>query len=80
MVKPYVSEAEEKGILFVFIILDQKDEKQSIMNIKSTNHFYVDGKFVIEMKHYLEDFPFKYYIIVRVNLFIFTFIFRMQGS
>ena len=47
------------------------------MNIKSTNHFYVDGKFVIEMKHYLEDFPFKYYIIVRVNLFIFTFIFRM---
>ena len=66
MVKPFISEAEDKNILYVFIILDQKEEKQSIINLKSTYHQYVDGKFKIEMKHYLEDFPFKYYIIVRV--------------
>jgi hypothetical protein len=37
------------------------------MNIKSTNHSYVNGKFVLEMKHYLEDFPYQYYIIVKVR-------------
>lgn len=45
MVKPLISEGEENNILFVFIILDNsQDEKQSIMNIKSTQHSYVDGK------------------------------------
>lgn len=51
--------------MFVFIILDsKKDEKQSIMNLKSTDHCYVDGKLKIKMNHYLIDFPFKYYIVV----------------
>lgn len=37
------------------------------MNIKSTSHKYVNGKLQIEMKHYLEDFPYKNYIIVNVR-------------
>lgn len=63
--KPLISEGEENNIMFVFIILDsKKDEKQSIMNLKSTDHCYVDGKLKIKMNHYLIDFPFKYYIVV----------------
>ena len=38
------------------------------MNIKSTNTSYKNGKMQIEIKHYLEGFPFKYYIIVKVGI------------
>ncbi|EGR30434.1 type a von willebrand factor domain protein [Ichthyophthirius multifiliis] len=65
LVKPLVAKGEENGILFVFIVLDSSEEKESIMNIKSTNHKYINGKLQIEMKNYLEDFPFKNYIIVK---------------
>lgn len=34
------------------------------MNIKYTEHSYVNGKLKIKMNHYLSDFPFKYYIVV----------------
>lgn len=61
-----MTEAEENNQLFVFIILDKPDDKESIMNIKSTSHKYVNGKLQIEMKSYLEDFPYKNYIIVKV--------------
>ncbi len=45
IVKPLIQEAEEANILFVFIILDnKKDQKNSIMNIKSTNPYYIEGK------------------------------------
>jgi midasin len=47
MVKPLVVEAEEKHILPVFIILDQKEDQNSILNIKSTKTSYVEGKFVL---------------------------------
>ena len=53
----------------MFIILDnKKEEKNSIMNIKSANQFYKDNKLVYEMKHYLEDFPFRYYLVVKVKI------------
>ncbi|KAL4485768.1 hypothetical protein ABPG72_012308 [Tetrahymena utriculariae] len=65
LVKPLIQEAEENNQLFVFIVLDKSEDKESIMNIKSTSQKYVNGKLQIEMKHYLEDFPYKYYIIVK---------------
>ena len=36
------------------------------MNMKSTNYFMKDGKPQLEIKNYLEDFPFKHYVIIKV--------------
>ena len=68
LVRPLVAEGEENNILFVFIVLDSSEEKESIMNIKSTYHKYINGKLQIEIKNYLEDFPYKNYIIVKVRI------------
>ncbi|CAD8184490.1 unnamed protein product [Paramecium pentaurelia] len=63
MVRPLVREAEELQIFYVFIILDRED--QSITNIKSTHYVTVNDKQKIEIRNYLEDFPFRYYIIIK---------------
>lgn len=44
LVKPLVVEAEANQILFVFIVLDKPEEKESILNVKSTSQKYVNGK------------------------------------
>ena len=63
--KSLAQEAEKKGQLYVFIIVDKKDEK-SILNMHSTKVEYDgQGRFKgIRHAHYLEDFPFRNYIIL----------------
>ena len=65
MLRSLLREAEENRQLYVFVILDSKLGKESIMNIKSTQSSYENGKLNIQIKSYLEDFPFKYYLIVK---------------
>ena len=65
ILRPLIREAEENGQLYVFVILDSKLGNESIMNIKSTQTSYDNGKLNIKIKSYLEDFPFKYYLIVK---------------
>lgn len=67
LVKPVLDKAEEKKILYILIIIDKKDEKQSITNIKSTSYVKKDGKTSIEIKGYMDDFPFKYFVIIKVR-------------
>ena len=64
LLRPLIREAEEKQQLYIFIILDKKAGKESIMNIKSTKVDYVDGKSTVKMTNYLDDFPFKYYLVL----------------
>jgi midasin len=49
----------------VFIILDKKDSKESILNCKTSNVTKENGKIKIDIQNYLDDFPFKNYIIVK---------------
>eukprot|EP01017_Pseudomicrothorax_dubius_P037701 TRINITY_DN5563_c0_g4_i1.p1 TRINITY_DN5563_c0_g4~~TRINITY_DN5563_c0_g4_i1.p1 ORF type:complete len:274 (+),score=45.84 TRINITY_DN5563_c0_g4_i1:93-914(+) len=65
-VRSFVREAKENGQLFVFIILDKKEEKDSITSIKTTKIVNEDGKTKVLLSNYLDDFPFEYYIIVKV--------------
>ena len=64
-VRPLCQEAEEKDLLYVFIILDKMDSKNSILNCKTSNVLKEDGKIKIDIQNYLDDFPFKNYIIVK---------------
>lgn len=60
-------EAKDKGLLYVFIILDKYgvDNKNSILNSKSvTQTVNQKGETDIDIKPYLDDFPFSYYVVV----------------
>jgi midasin len=66
-VRSLCMEAKEKGFLYVFIILDKYgiENNNSILNMNSVRHVYKpDGDYDIEVKPYLDDFPFSYYVIV----------------
>ena len=66
-VRSLCMEAKEKGLLYVFIILDKYglENNNSILNMNSVRHVYKqDGEYDIEVKPYLDDFPFSYYVIV----------------
>lgn len=63
--RPFCLEGEETGILYIYIILDNEDPKKSILNYRTTKIKKVDGKTQVLITPYLEDFPFKNYIIVR---------------
>lgn len=66
LVRPLCLESQELGALYVYIILDFKGSKQSVVNYKSTKAVVgEDGKVKMEIKPYLEDFPFQNYIIVK---------------
>ncbi len=60
-------EAKDKGLLYVFIILDKYgiENKNSILNmnsVKQTNKS--NGEYDIEVVPYLDDFPFSFYVVV----------------
>ena len=56
--------AKEKGILYVFIIIDRYkfDDKNSILNTMTVKY---DEKGEIQIEKYLADFPFQYYTVVQ---------------
>ena len=63
-VKGLTAVAKEKGILYVFIIIDRYkfDDKNSILNTMTVKY---DEKGEIEIEKYLSDFPFQYYTVVQ---------------
>ena len=64
VVRPFCLESEEAGLLYIYIILDC-DDKKSIMNYRTSKVEKVDGKTKVSIQNYLEDFPFRNYIIVK---------------
>ena len=63
-VKGLTALAKEKGILYVFIIIDRYkfEDKNSILNTMTVK-YNENGD--IEVIKYLSDFPFQYYTIVQ---------------
>lgn len=65
VVRPFCLEAEEAGILYIYIVLDNDEANKSIMSYRTSKVRTVNGKPKVEITPYLEDFPFKNYIIVK---------------
>ena len=61
-----IADAEQHDVLYIYIILDKSDPTQSILHYKTTTVEKVDGKSRMIITPYLEDFPFRYYLIVNV--------------
>ena len=70
-VKPLCVEAKEKGILYVFIILNEQSEEDERLNNKSITKMssvkqIIDknGETDFEIKPYLDDFPFEHFVVL----------------
>ena len=63
-VKGLTALAKEKGILYVFIIIDKYKFEDNNSIVKSQS-VYFDENGDMKIKNYLEDFPFQYYVIVQ---------------
>lgn len=74
--KALLRRAAEERIMIVFVIVDACDEsapadthqaqRSSILAMNQVNyHMDAAGKLQLEMKHYIDTFPFDYYVIVR---------------
>ncbi|KAI9105976.1 hypothetical protein DFS34DRAFT_574203 [Phlyctochytrium arcticum] len=65
-IRSVVRKAAEERIMVVFIILDNRGEKDSI--VKMTNVTYdtdaSSGRMMLQMNRYMDTFPFDYYVVV----------------
>ncbi|KAG5458975.1 MAG: hypothetical protein BJ554DRAFT_706 [Olpidium bornovanus] len=60
-----VRAAAEKRVMVVFIIVDNRDERSSIVELRDVSYKTVDGKVTLTMTNYLETFPFDFYVVLR---------------
>lgn len=67
LVRPAVRHLEEAHqVMVIYIILDRKEDKGSILNLRSTEFVSEDGgPRKVKIKQYLDDFPFTNYVIVQ---------------
>ncbi len=62
--------AEEERVLVVFIIIDApaRDSsnagQNSILQMKQANYVSVNGQFELQMRRYMDTFPFEYFVIL----------------
>ena len=59
--RDHIRRLRDNGIFIVFVIIDNPNHKDSIMDIKTPQ--FVDGKVV--MSSYMDHFPFSYYVVLR---------------
>ena len=60
-----VRNALDQQIMMIFIVVDNKPEKDSILNMTNVKYTVKDGKYGIQMNPYLETFPFQYFMVLR---------------
>ncbi|CAG8717701.1 6620_t:CDS:2, partial [Gigaspora rosea] len=65
ILRSLVRKATEAQIMVVFIIVDKKSEKDSIMSMNQVKYKSVDGRMTLNMERYLNTFPFEYYVVLR---------------
>ncbi|GBC28203.2 uncharacterized protein OCT59_003902 [Rhizophagus irregularis] len=63
--KALVRKAAEARIMLVFIIVDNKPGKDSIMSMNHVKYKSINGRMTIHMERYLDTFPFDYYVVLR---------------
>ena len=54
----------DSNVKFVFIVLDSQKSGDSIINYRTTRFELENGKRVVKVTNYLDDFPFKFYVVV----------------
>ncbi|KAF7722956.1 AAA ATPase midasin [Apophysomyces ossiformis] len=60
-----VRRAMEEHVMIIFIVVDNKPEKDSILKMTNVKYTTVNNKLSLQMTPYLETFPFQYFMILR---------------
>ncbi|CAO3637326.1 unnamed protein product [Cunninghamella blakesleeana] len=60
-----VRRAMDEHVMIIFIVVDNKPEKDSILNMTNVKYVTTNGKLSLQMAPYLETFPFQYFMILR---------------
>ncbi|KAI8073967.1 hypothetical protein BC940DRAFT_267177 [Gongronella butleri] len=60
-----VRQAMDQRIMIIFIVIDNKPEKDSILNMTNVKYVTNNGKLAMKMTPYLETFPFQYFMVLR---------------
>ncbi|KAI9314233.1 hypothetical protein BX666DRAFT_1863084, partial [Dichotomocladium elegans] len=63
--KQLVRRAMDEHIMVIFIVVDNKPEKDSILKMTNVKYATVNGKLSLQMRPYLETFPFQYFMVLR---------------
>lgn len=58
-------EAESRGIIYIYFLLDITDELNSVINYRTTKIENGPEGVKVIIREYMEDFPFRYYIIIK---------------
>ncbi|KAJ1336600.1 hypothetical protein BSLG_007382 [Batrachochytrium salamandrivorans] len=66
-IRSLVRKATEERIMIVFIILDNRTEKDSILNMTNVSYEmdFATQRPILKMDRYMDTFPFDYYVVVR---------------
>ncbi|RKP17524.1 hypothetical protein ROZALSC1DRAFT_4767, partial [Rozella allomycis CSF55] len=59
-----VRQSLEHKIMTLFVVLDKRSDKDSILNIKSVQYEKVGDSFKMKVKSYMDSFPFDYYVVL----------------
>ena len=66
-VRHYVRQAAQFQIMTVFIVLDRRQEKDSIMRMTNVSYeSNASGGMSLKMTPYMETFPFDYFIVLQI--------------
>lgn len=65
LVAPVLRGLEEEGVMVVNVILDRKNEKSSVLNMRSTTFDRSEGISKVKLTQYMDDYPFSKYVIVQ---------------
>ncbi|KAI8077784.1 uncharacterized protein BX664DRAFT_270456, partial [Halteromyces radiatus] len=63
--KALVRRAMDEHVMIIFIVVDNKPESDSILNMTNVKYATVNGKLSLQMTPYLETFPFQYFMVLR---------------
>jgi midasin len=66
-VRALARRAADERILLVFVILDRRESKHSILQMNNVS-YVVDpstGRQVLQMKRYMDTFPFDFFVVVQ---------------
>ncbi|KAI9498449.1 hypothetical protein BDB00DRAFT_755080 [Zychaea mexicana] len=63
--KQLVRQAMDQHVMLIFIVVDNKPENDSILKMTNVKYTTVNGKLTLQMRPYLETFPFQYFMVLR---------------
>ncbi|KAI9030532.1 hypothetical protein DFJ74DRAFT_473623 [Hyaloraphidium curvatum] len=64
-VRSLVQQAAERKVLALFVVIDNRLEKDSVLSMTNVSYSYVDGKPAIKFNRYMDTFPAEYYVVLR---------------